>query len=241
VVSPEFDAVINPSADWKGFPNLKTALKGGKKEYFDVTLQRKSGTADGKYDIGLRLYNGKNPSMEFKTVDIADAMSIVKIPRSAAGLKIDGSVQKAEWADAALCTGLQAEGKKGNYVVKQDADSETRVRLSSDGQNLFGLVTGPAPGTNDLIRLYLASDSDAKPSILELDLKTGVLKNAPASAISKVSPDGIELQIPLKDLNLGKTFLLNLAREKSGALSVWRGNCASVENPIVYANMIVAD
>lgn len=241
VVSPDFDAVIEPSADWKGFPRLQTSLKGGKKEFFNVTLKRKSGIADGKYDIGLRLYNGQKPTMEFKTVDIADAMSLVQIPRSPATLKVDGKVQKTEWADAALCTGLQAEGKEGKYTVKQDPDSETRVRLSSDGSMLYALVTSPAPGTNDTMRLYLASDSDAKPAILELDLQTGALKNAPASAVSKLSPDGIELQIPLKDLNLGKTFLLNLARQKNGAPSVWRGNCASVENPIVYASMIVAD
>jgi sulfur carrier protein ThiS len=241
VVSPQFDAEIAPSADWKGFPHLATALKGGKKEYFNVTLKRKDGTPDGKYDIGLRLFNGQKPSMEFKTVDIADAMAIVKIPRAPAALKVDGAVAKTEWADAALCTGLQAESKKGNYTVKQDADAETRVRLSADAKSLYALITSPAPGTNDVMRLYLAPDSDAKPAIIELNLKDGTLKNAPASAVSKSSPDGIELQIPLADLNLGKTFLLNLAREKNGALAVWRGNCASVENPIVYANMIVAD
>jgi hypothetical protein len=241
VISPDFNGVVEPSADWKGFPALKTTRGGGQKEFFNVKLTRKSGTADGKYDIGLRLFNGKDANMEYKTVDLADAMAIVKVPRRAASLKIDGAVQKTEWADAALCTGLSAEGTEGKYTVKKPADAETRVRFSADANNLYALVTCPDAGTNDTLNIYLASDSDSKPSCIGVDLKTGALKDAPLGAISKASADGIEIQMPLASLKLGKNFLLNLSRNKDGILSVWRGNCASIENPIVYATLILAD
>lgn len=241
VVSPDFAATVEPSPAWKGFPSLKTTRRGGQKEFFTVTLKRQRGTSDGKYDIGLRLFNGKQPTMEFKTVDLADAMAIVKVPRCPAALKIDGAVHKTEWAGAALCTGLQAEGKRGKYTVKEQADAETRIRVFADARNLYALVTCPDAGANDQLNLYLASDADAKPGCIGIDLKTGALSNAPAAALSRVSADGIEIQIPLAALKLGQQFLLNLARNRDGALSVWRGNCASLENPIVYANMIVAD
>lgn len=241
VVSPDFESVVAPSSEWKGFPHLQTSLRGGKKEYFDVTLKRKSGTADGKYDIGLRLFNGQQPKMEFKTVDIADAMAVVKVPRRPVSLKVDGKVQRSEWAEAALCSDLHSETKKNNFTVKAESDSQTRVRFAADGQFLYALMTCPDAGANDKMNLYLAPDADTKPARIEVDLKSGALKNAPASAVSFASPDGIEVQIPLRDLKLDRTFLANLSREKDGILSVWRGNCASIENPIVYANMILAD
>ena len=241
VVSKDFDGVVEPSPDWKGFPHLQTSLQGGKKEFFNVTLKRKSGTADGKYDIGLRLFNGQKPTQEFKTVDIADAMAVVKVPKRPDSLKVDGNVQKTEWADAAICTDFKADAKKGKFTVKQEADAETRVRFAADGQNLYALLTTPAGGTNDTLSFFFAADADAKPSRIDVDLKSGALKDAPASAVSKMSSNGIEVQIPLSDLKLGKNFLLNLAHEKDGVTSLWRGTAASLDNPIVYANLILAD
>jgi hypothetical protein len=240
-VSKDFDAVVEPSPDWKGYPRLQTALQGGQKEFFNVTLKRKSGTEDGKYDIGLRLFNGQKPTMEFKTVDLADAMAIVKVPARPKSLKVDGKVQKEEWAEAVLCTDLQTETKKDRFTTKVDSDTPTRIRFAADGQHLYALVNCPDVGTNDVMNLYLASDSEAKPVKIGLDLKSGALTNAPAAALSKASPEGIEIQLPLGDLKLGKTFFLNIARQKDSVLSVWRGTAASIENPIVYATMILAD
>ncbi len=241
VVSPNFDAVVTPSPEWKGFPALQTSLQGGKKEYFNVTLTRKNSTPDGKYNIGLRLFNGKRPTQEFKTIDIADAMSVVKVPRRPLSLKVDGKITRAEWAEAALCTDFTAETKKGGYRVKQEPDSEMRVRFAADNNTLYALVTSPDAGAHDTLSLFFAPDADAKPTRIDVDLKSGELKDAPKSALSFASHDGIEIQFPLRDLNLAKSFLLNLSHEKNGRLSVWRGNCASLQNPIVYANMILGD
>lgn len=240
VISPEFDGRVNPSPDWKGFPRLKTSLKGGKKEFFDVTLNRKSGTADGKYTLGLRLFNGKDPSMEFKTVAIADAMAVVSVPRAPADIKVDGKPQRTEWTTAALLNGFSMNTKR-NYTENKPSDCETRVRFVADEQNLYALVTTPAVGDADRLSLYFAADTEAAVRRIDVDLKTGALTGAPDGASAKLAEQGLELSIPLSGLNLPRSFLINLARQRQDVLSFWRGTGAAVDNTVVFARMVLAD
>lgn len=241
IMSPEFDAVVTPGTDWKGFPYLKTSLKGGTKVFFDVTLKRKGDTADGKYTIGLRLFNGQSPSMEFKTVAIADAMAVVSVPKTAAAVTINGKPAKAEWASSALLCNFSKNIKAGRYTENSKSECETRVRFNADTQYLYGLITTPQMGTEDTLKIYFASDTDATVSTLGIDLKTGVLENAPNGATAVASAEGVEVRIPLAGLKLQRSFLVNLSRDRDGELSFWRGTGAAVDNPVVFARMVLAD
>jgi len=240
VISPEFDGRVTPSTDWKGFPHLKTSLKGGKKEFFDVMLKRKSGTADGKYTIGLRLFNGKDRDMEFKTVAIADAMGVVPVPRATPGIKVDGAPQRAEWTTAALVSGFSMNTKR-EYTENKPADCETRVRFVADDQNLYALVTTPSVADNDRLSLYFAADTEATVRRIDVDLKTGTLTGAPDGAAAMVAEKGLELCIPLRGLNLPRSFLINLARQRQKELYFWRGPGAAIDNAVVFARLVLAD
>jgi len=240
IISPEFDGVVTPSPDWKGFPHLKTSLRGGRKEFYDVTLKRKSGTVDGKYTIGLRLFNGQNRAMEFKTVAIADAMAVVHVPRAPKDLRVDGKPGRAEWVSAALLCDFSKQ-VKARYLENAKSECETRVRLSADNRNLYALVTTPALGTEDTLHLFLAADTEAAVRKIALDLKTGALTGAPEGSTALPSPEGMEVSIPLAGLDLPRAFLVNLARTRDGARSFWRGADASVDQPVVFARMVLAD
>ncbi len=241
IISPEFDATVAPAPDWKRFPYLRTAVRGGKKEFFDVTLARKSGTADGKYTIGLRLFNGQDRTMEFKTVAIAEAMAVVAVPRAPAALRIDGAPGRAEWTGAALVDGFNKSARVGRYIENARSDCETRVRFCADDRHLYALVTAPAIGADDTLRLFFAADTEAEVRRLAVNLKTGALTDAPEGAVALPSPDGIEVRLPLAGLNLPRSFLVNLARDRGGSLSFWRGTGAAVDNPVVFGRLVLAD
>lgn len=242
IESPDFDSVVTPAPEWKGFPVLRTAVRGGKKEYFDVALTRKSGTADGKYSIGLRLFNGRNPSMVFKTVDINDAAAIVPIPLRASSLKVDGVAQKEEWAEALLCSSFSEYHKKGNYQENVPSEFQTRVRFSHDKDSLYALLTCPDAGEQDRIKIFLAADQSTAPRVITVDLKTAQVADAEAmpGIVCKRSEEagGIELSLPLASAGLSgaKAFFANLARERDGRTLAWRGNSASVGDPVSFAS-----
>ena len=61
-----FKAEAKPGGDWQGFPTLKPMDKGGRKEYFEVTLKRKEGVPDGKYKIELCLFDPKNQARQIR-------------------------------------------------------------------------------------------------------------------------------------------------------------------------------
>jgi len=241
VISPEFDGTVNPAPDWKNFPYLRTSLKGGEKEFFDVTLKRKSGIADGKYTIGLRLFNGQTPEMEFKTVAIADAMAVVPVPRAPREINVDGAPCKAEWESAALLSDFSMDAAR-QYTECTRSKDETRVRFSADDQFLYALISASDIGTSDVLNLYFAADTDATPLQIAVDLKTGVLSGAAqGGALAAKSEQGIEVCIPLSGLNLPRSFLVNLARQRNNVLSYWRGPGVAVDNPVVFARMVLAD
>ncbi len=241
IISPEFDGQVSPAPDWKGFPHLRTSLRGGKKEFFDVTLKRRSGTPDGRYTIGLRLFNGRQPNMEFKTVAIADAMAVVSVPRAPHDMRVDGTPRRTEWAAATLLTGFLVNVKSGQYTENSASDCETRVRFTADERFLYGLVTTPVTGDADRLSLYFAADPDAAVRHIELDLSSGMISGAPEGALAKVSAEGVELCIPLHGLALPRSFLVNIARQRGDTLSFWRGTGAAVDNSVVFARFVLPD
>lgn len=244
-----FKTSVKPSKDWKGFPQLKTTRRGGEKEYFDVTVTRKAGTSDGKYKLALRLYNGEDSSMEFKTVDL-DAAAATH-PLAAPGkITVDGRADQQEWGNAVLCTGFSESVKgKGGYQENRQATNQPRVRVTADAANLYisPSFQGAAAG-NDSLALYIAASTDAKPSKIEIDRATGnVTANGAAitGAVAKKSTagDALEVKLPLSAIGLAnsKAFYLNMARTTGGknGTTYWRGNEFSVNNPIVFDRFVM--
>jgi hypothetical protein len=54
VASDQYDSQVTPSPAWKSHPDLAAANKGGKPEYFTVSLTRKKGAA-GPCDVFLKV------------------------------------------------------------------------------------------------------------------------------------------------------------------------------------------
>ena len=90
VVCKQFESTVTPSENWRSFPKLETVARGGKKEYFNVTLKRKKGVRDGTYKIDLHLFNGRNKRMSFMTADLGASADKCKLPK-AGKISINGS------------------------------------------------------------------------------------------------------------------------------------------------------
>jgi hypothetical protein len=245
VLSDDFLSSVNPSPEWKKYPRLKTKVKGGKKQYFEVKLRRKPGTQQGKYKIGLRLFNGKNKSMIFKTLDIGEAMEELKVPKSSAEIKIDGSASKAEWQNSLLCTSLYEYKKTGRYHHNCKSDVQTRFRFSHDQKNLYCLVDFQAKGLKDVAKIFIAPDSETAPCVISVNLHTGIASiegKGDVKIMSGVNENRMEIAIPLSGLNMSgkKDMLVNVQRDRDDNIrTYWRGNKISVKDPLVYANFVL--
>jgi len=253
VRSNEFVGEVTPAPDWQGFPALKTAKAGGKKQFFTVTLRRKPGIPDGKYKIGLRLFNGQNASQEFKSVDLESAADLIALPR-AKGITIDGQPQDAEWLNAAICTDFYTYGSGGGrYTENRKSEAQARVRMLSDESNLYCLLNfqGGADAQADEAVMYIAPTSTDTPVAVTFNRLTGKVSVAKEGvAIEAVaSPDksAIECRIPLDLLgaNGAKAFRANFTRTltsgQSKTVTYWRGNSFSVLDPIVYGQFRIAE
>ncbi len=244
--SDQFEATVKPSPTWKGHPRLKTARQGGTKEYYEVELKRKAGTADGKYKIGLKLTGGRNSGQVFKTLDLNEAMAILQVPRKPAGLAVDGKAQRTEWIDALLCEEMHESGRDGRYDANKPAQAPTRFRLASDAANLYCLLSASDLGQKDVAHFHFAPDVDTKAQTVTVDLKAGKVV-APAGAAGlqcrAVEGGGLELQIPLASVGLAgkKSFLLNLARDRDGVVSCLSGTPASSDNPVAFPTAVLAN
>ncbi|OGV49960.1 MAG: hypothetical protein A2X49_00690 [Lentisphaerae bacterium GWF2_52_8] len=244
VKTDDFDVKVSPSPEWKRFPAIETINKGGKKEYFEVELTRKPGTSEGKYKIALHLFNGKDKSMVFKTVDIADAMAVSKVPAKPASLKIDGNPDSSEWEKALLCTSFYEYKKAGQYFSNCSTDAQTRFRFAHDTKNLYALVDFQKDSGKDSATIYVSKDYDSTPIALSLNLQEKkVSLNGQAVPEIKLECKGtkMELSIPLSALGVEgqKSFYANLSRQQGNIMTFWRGNKGSCENPVVFSNFVL--
>jgi hypothetical protein len=257
----KFQATVRPSPTWKRAPHLRTVRRGGKKEYFEVTLTRKPGVPDGKYKIDLHLFNPRKKSMVFKTVDLGRAAGICEVPK-AAGIKVDGQASATEWGQSLLCTGfyeykrtsLKWQGRSfRKYSGKVPAQAQARFRVAADEQNLYLCLgfQGAAGASSDTATFYAAKDLDSKPVKLSVDRLSGkVTCDAGSDGVEcKVSPDKsqVELKVPRKLLGLAgaKGFYANFTRRAgSGSKSLetyWRGTKHSAANPVEFAHFKLAE
>jgi hypothetical protein len=248
VNSNEFTAEVKPD---------KLSLPVGKKMSFDVVLKRNPGVADGKYKIGLTLYNTNKKSQVFTTTDLDSAAGIVELPKGAA-VKVDGASDEAEWGKSFACTDFYTCAKQkfpsGTFMANQPAQDQARFRVAADAENLYCLLqfAGGTGAKADEAKLYVAASADAKPVTVVFDRLT-------AKASAEKGPEGIEVKasadksmleckVPLELLGLkgAKSFRLNFTRRVTDAdgkqtVTYWRGNGASLQEPIVYGQFKLAE
>lgn len=245
VKTDQFEAAVKPSPEWKKFP----ALDRGIKQYFEVTLKRKPNVADGKYKIGLNLFNGQNKSQVFKAVDLDQAACSHEVKKGAA--TIDGNASDAEWKDSDVCTDLYTYEKGKSFMENKRAPDQSRFRMKADEKNLYCMIScqGGRDAETDAYTVYVSPDADSSPVKITIDRKTGAVTGDKAEGIEvKKSGDGttLECKIPRANLAVDKSnsFLLNFTRTLKQAgkerVEYWRGNNFSVGSPVVYDRFTIA-
>jgi hypothetical protein len=244
VQSKDFDAEVTPSSSWRNYPYLKTNKRGGQKEYFEVELQRKKSTSQGKYKIGLHLFNGRDKSMVFKTVDIGEAMATKKIPECKTVPVIDGKASRKEWGKSLLCSCFHEYKKRDRYYENTCTSIGTRFRFVHDKKNLYCLIDFQKDSGNDSAGIFISKDYNSKPMEIAANLQSGKASiNGKFDDRIKVIKDGnrMELAIPLDLLGIDgqKSFYANLTRNQGKTWTFWRGNPLSMEDPVVYANFVL--
>ncbi len=245
VKSGAFKSEVTPSPAWRRYPYLKTSKRGGKKEYFEVELTRKSGTASGKYKIELHLYNGRDPSMVFKDVDINAAISARKVPLAPKNLAVDGSAKRSEWGKALICKKMYEYEKCGRYFENNyDTNVNTSFYFYHDQNNILCLVNFRKDTGSDKACIYISPDSDSTPLEIKADLQNkSVTVNGRSDSKIKVTRfrNMLEISMPMSILGIKgkKSFLANMTRNSGRTRTYWKGNRLSYKNPIVYANFIL--
>ena len=252
VRSGQFDAEVKPSPQWRSFPGLKTNKRGGRKEWFEVTLRRKRGVPDGRYEIQLHLFNARNRRQVFKTVDIDAAVGAYDLP-VVDDIIVDGRGGRNEWRSSVLCSDFYNYVKSGKYFENRPARDQSRCRLACDQDNLYVLFNaqGGARAKSDQMTLYVASATDATPVTVSVDRISGQVSGIddPGSVEVKTSDkkNAVEVRIPRALLGIGgvDNFYANVTRTlRVGGdelVSYWRGNKFSVMDPIVYGQFKIAD
>jgi hypothetical protein len=243
IESNEFNAKVSPGSTWKEtFPVLETALRGGVKQYFEVELTRKPGTPEGKYKIGLKLYNGEEASMVFKTVDIDEAMSIYPIPVSKNSIIPDGNVKSDEWSNSFLCSTLYDFVDNPDnvlYSISVPSKINTRFRFTRDNKNLYCMVDFLNLGKKDIGKILLSPDSDTPPKEVVIDMKSKKARFMNTNLKAGFTGTKAEIVIPLSLIGAEgkKSIMMNIIREKDDKRIFWKGNNLSYMNPMVYGVM----
>ncbi|HOX05434.1 MAG TPA: hypothetical protein PK280_03450 [Planctomycetota bacterium] len=248
VTSPQFTAEVKPDN-----MVLRTAKKGGTKGSFEVTLKRNPGVPDGKYKIDLCLFNPKNKAQVFKTLDLDSAAGVVELPKGAA-VKVDGAADAAEWDKTPVCTDFYTYGKKSQYQENLPCQDQARCRLAADADNLYCLLQfgGGAGASGDQATIYVSPNTETKPVAVTIDRLTAKATCDKGTDGIEVKPSAdkstVECKIPLALLGIkgSKSFHANFTRTLAAAdgkktESYWRGNSASLQEPIVYGQFKLAE
>lgn len=253
--SKHFDARVREDPSWREFPSLKAVRKRGKKQYFTVTLRRKQGVPDGKYEIDLHLFNGRNRSQSFKTVALDSAAALALVPR-AGEIQIDGVGRKEEWG-----SGLVISNDFYHYVKRRDyfenvpvlLRERPRYRVLIDDDYLYCLfhLQGGIGASADKASVYIAATSDSTPVKVSFDRVSGKVE-------CEQGTEGIEFKIhsgkPVIECRIPRSlvgiadqdhFYANFTREtgagRSKEVSWWKANRYSEMDPIAYGYLKIAE
>jgi len=258
VISPDFESKVTPGTGWRGYPQLKTATKGGKKQYFDVELTRKKGTKEGKYKIALHLHGGQK-NLVFKTVKIDEALALLDVPKKPRNLKVDGKVGSSEWRKALLCSNFYEYKKSGRYMQNFPASQQTRFRFYHEKGDLY-ICADFQSKCKDVAKIYISKDQDSEPKEVVVDIgeKKATFDGKEEGIELKVDSRGTKMEIKLpvpflaeeknddknkdkdKDKDKKKTLCVNVVRECGGVTTYWRGNSSSYKDPVVFANFVMS-
>lgn len=254
VSCPQFSATVTPAPSWGSYPRLDTIAKGGKKEWFEVSLARKSGVKDGRYKIELHLVNGQDTSKQLKTMDLTASADSLALPK-VSSVKVDGSVGSDEWKSGLLVSDFYTYDKVGNFYENVRAADQPRYRIAVDATYLYALFTAKKGDVSDTATLYVAKDPDSTPVSIDFDVKAGkptsTLDLGEVLCKANSTKDALEVRIPRKLLGIegkvpGGVYVnvrRTLASEGRGGpvVSYWRGNRFSVASPVVYARLTLPE
>lgn len=233
VVIKGFKTKVRPSNRWLSYPTLVTTRRGGRTEYFEVTLKRKPDVSQGKHTLRLQVTAGGRVLKSYKIGMRAEKMVI---PEKSPTLIIDGNVYASEWEKTRLCTSFYEIRKR----KKKNSSIQTRVRLSHDHQALYCLVDFQKKGILDQVNLYISKDKYAKPVNVSIDLQAAnvscSLENDGIEAAIKPGGTKMEIRLPFKLLHLtGQShFYLNMTRKQNDRMTYWRGTTKNVSDPSIF-------
>jgi hypothetical protein len=187
--------------------------------------------------------------------DLENAADVIALPR-AEGIVVDGILEPKEWSRSSISSDFYTYGvyAGSSYARNRKADAQTRVRMLSDENDLYCLVSfqGGEDATADRLTMYAASADADKPIAVIFDRISGQVSlettgGVPIEAHENAEKTAIECRIPHERLRTKgkKTIRANFARTlingSSKTESFWRGNTQSVRDPIVFGSFQIAD
>ncbi len=246
VISDEFNSIVKPSDDWKDFPQLKTVHQSGKKEYFEVTLNRKNGVKPGSYSIKLDLYGRQ----QLKVLNLNESVQACNVPAKDNEIVIDGKIDENEWGKGLLC-GTMKEiimrswsnqwGDKANFEEKITSNMQSRFRIIHDADNLYCLVDFQKLTKNDAAVIYVSPDTQTSPVTIRIDTvkKTAECSSGSTGLEYKFNNEKVELKIPYELLKLkNKNYCyLELERSNKRTKTYWMSDKYTFNDPVFYAHL----
>ncbi len=270
IQSKEFNAEVSPGKDWNRHPVLRTTNRGGKKQYYEVKLTRKKGTGKGKYKIALFLHGGDKRKVfkTVDINEAAGLVDVPKKPSSLkVDGKVSSSEWRKGLVCTSFYEYKKTGGRRG-YNENFPASQQTRFRFYHDDSNLYCTIDfqkKSGGGKEDIAKIYVAKDPDGTPQTVTVNLQKKEAKSSVNSEGIEMKVDSketkVELKLPFKSLGIDfsekgkdgddkdkdkkkeeapKVFCVNLTREYNGVTTYWKGNSSSVDNPVVYANFVMA-
>ena len=260
VSSDQFEARVSPSTSWKTFPELsKPAGNHPTKEFFTVTLKKKSATPIRACDVVMKLYSAQPQGKQLVAFQpLSEILDSHEIPIQLS-FAFDGTTKPEKWGSSFSLQDLTAYEKTATGSYLRKGRTRTRVQWAADKEYLYLLVTFFQVGSTGTVEIDMAPAMDAKPVSIVLNRKDGTVHSSlPAESVEfkkclddplmildekdpfKSAPaDTYEGRISLKALGItpGTAFYANAFYNGQ---CCWRGNPVSSRDPAMFARMVIA-
>jgi len=257
VLSDQFEVKVSPSPAWKTFPELaKQNLSA--KEYFTVTLKKKSAAPGLPCDIVLKLYStqakGKQLIAFLPLMETLDSHEVPLV----SSFTFDGTTNPKKWGNSFSIHDLMSYEQSPTGTSQRKDVSRTRVQLVADKEYLYLLVTFFQVMVDGTIEIDVATSMDDKPVSIVLNRKDGAIRSSlpseciefkkclddPLMILDEKDPfkgppaDTYEGRISRKALGIspGNVFFINVIYNKQ---YFWRGNQTSSANSVIFGRMMI--